>query len=1117
MSLPQLSIHLSEDTPSAVLSPIGSSPMDRVHGSTATIGRNPSLQRSKSVKNGKSNKNAVVAKKARDLKGSLSTFMDNIDPIIKVLEGIAQVHPAVAGTVAVFSTLFKMEVTRRENDERLLALYVQIKEMMSCLIRLKTVELGREMDDLQAIMKEAETDITNCGNICEAYKKKKWAVKALTSMGWEKKLTELGRKFIRRRSEIEQVLTDYIAICVGSVQTDVREISADVKFVREHITIFMEVFRSSDPKPLAEMKELAKKKKIGKTSLEKLDQATLKEFVAAEKELQHGEKNKHAFTISDLKDELSLSVEKAIDKNWQTFHGKFEFIQEQMLDAIRKGNREVINAIKEGPHDKVKNEEFKALWKEMNWRRNVKARLFVTTLRDHFREKARESFADTNRADDWTLQYIGIHWLHPIMEAFDDDYSGYVTVVELNEFTDSLPNVLGWSMQQWVAYWAVGWQLTALHYRDRIHRVLTVMHALRPRICSENRTQIDLYLGVVWTEVVEITMALSGEKSELPAGLFSKFQAYINHEENRIRKNLERINYNLDTVDDVRAVAGQGRIEKYILPLIFLLLERHLKLFRVAQNRVLQNDALEPCVEGLFTILEAAQDRVDDLRELFQHQRLHVGRQFDVVACGLFSYLHDSSGLWSKPDFGAPNFRASEIDEKELEDLQSDPNLETELKHVLRDNELIEHWLSDSELEEQRSRLEAIIPPGTPGANDIIEHLLATIPMHFEFVCDGCGTSPIYGARIFCLECRTDTSAVWWHKVDFCDNPACWTSPPTCHRPTHDIVKTRIHIQRFDLPDLYNNIRKVLGKFRSGPDAADQMTNGVMEGSGDDDDEGEGEGEEEDMPMRSLRRRCIICRHDIRGECWLCVECEDCICDFCEAQLLLPCVSCKSLFVQPDWYYGASTDDTYMCFNCSNRSGDVSYPSEEISEESHEVARGGWSSDAGSSDDEDAESYNHNAGFADDHAYRQDYGPEPDGQYYEQSPNYADETWDWDESYEYGYDEYSDEESTSTEEDGGHPLRRHTHAHPLVRLKDHIEAPLQTTGPSIDDRLTSVEVKGHQMDDKLTQLQQIMIHGFNRIGALLGANMESSEHGDENEEWQSQGRVSASMVISALS
>lgn len=98
---------------------------------------------------------------------------------------------------------------------------------------MKTVELGREMDDLQAIMKEAETDITNCGNICEAYKKKKWAVKALTSMGWEKKLTELGRKFIRRRSEIEQVLADYIAICMGSVQTDVREISADVKFVRE--------------------------------------------------------------------------------------------------------------------------------------------------------------------------------------------------------------------------------------------------------------------------------------------------------------------------------------------------------------------------------------------------------------------------------------------------------------------------------------------------------------------------------------------------------------------------------------------------------------------------------------------------------------------------------------------------------------------------------------------------------------------------------------------------------------------------------------------------------------------------------------------------------------------
>lgn len=86
------------------------------------------------------------------------------------------------------------------------------------------------------------------------------------------------------------------------------------------------------------------------------------------------------------------------------------------------------------------------------WRRNVKARLFVMTLRDHFREKVQEikldaaagSSKEQLRTDDWALDYISVTWLQPIMEAFDDDGSGYVTIAEINQFTDAMPKDLGW-------------------------------------------------------------------------------------------------------------------------------------------------------------------------------------------------------------------------------------------------------------------------------------------------------------------------------------------------------------------------------------------------------------------------------------------------------------------------------------------------------------------------------------------------------------------------------------------------------------------------------------------------------------------------------------------------
>ena len=76
------------------------------------------------------------------------------------------------------------------------------------------------------------------------------------------------------------------------------------------------------------------------------------------------------------------------------------------------------------------------------------------TLRDHFRDKAEGIEIDPSeiiykskeemRTDEWTLEYISVSWLQSIMEAFDDDGSGYVTIAEINRFTDSTPAELGW-------------------------------------------------------------------------------------------------------------------------------------------------------------------------------------------------------------------------------------------------------------------------------------------------------------------------------------------------------------------------------------------------------------------------------------------------------------------------------------------------------------------------------------------------------------------------------------------------------------------------------------------------------------------------------------------------
>lgn len=45
----------------------------------------------------------------------------------------------------------------------------------------------------------------------------------------------------------------------------------------------------------------------------------------------------------------------------------------------------------------------------------------------------------TGIQDAWALEFLEVQHLQPIMEAFDDDASGFITVNEVNKFTTSRP------------------------------------------------------------------------------------------------------------------------------------------------------------------------------------------------------------------------------------------------------------------------------------------------------------------------------------------------------------------------------------------------------------------------------------------------------------------------------------------------------------------------------------------------------------------------------------------------------------------------------------------------------------------------------------------------------
>lgn len=201
-----------------------------------------------------------------------------------------------------------------------------------------------------------------------------------------------------------------------------------------------------------------------------------------------------SLTLDELKLELREDIDEALEENFDTFIGKFELqvslVQVALERYIHEENDRVIGAVTDvmtqGPHMKIKDpvsvcsllypvhqlihilyigteedlardgrEPFARSRQEIEihvfcqgWRRNVKARLFVMTLQEHYRDAIDNAALgqgdEVVSSDQWALEFLGLAWLQPIMEAFDDDASGYVTISEVNKVMDMRPPSLLW-------------------------------------------------------------------------------------------------------------------------------------------------------------------------------------------------------------------------------------------------------------------------------------------------------------------------------------------------------------------------------------------------------------------------------------------------------------------------------------------------------------------------------------------------------------------------------------------------------------------------------------------------------------------------------------------------
>ncbi|TCD69483.1 hypothetical protein EIP91_007413 [Steccherinum ochraceum] len=553
-----------------------------------------------------------------EIKIKASAFFVDLPPLLNALQEVAKIHPAVGAAVFAFKIVCHIEQARRENNRRIKVVLLSMRNMMEVLTQLRGItdlsqieqsaspKAGAEgerreetplVTSLRSLSERAAKLIKECANTCDLYSQKPMLFKLAGATLWKSEFQQYIEVFEGLQKEFQRALTIRTATGVDVMQDSMKSVQESLKYL------------VSQPDTL----------RAAITELFDVKLGTSVKFMEVASE---------------------GLLDKALARNMDTFDRKFELHQMQLQESWEKSISEVIAVIREGPHDQIKSSEIRTLWKEMGWRGYAKANPFISTLREHFKQ------ADAvERSDQWAVAYIDSTRIQSIMEAFDNDASGYVTIPELNAFTDGNPRELDWGLSRWIAYWAIGFQQTTKMYRERIQDVLNTMFELVPCLLPSNRAWAEASLNNVHKLVAEMTVSIQLPKDSPKVA--DKFTPYIEYEEKRIKCTLEQVKYRIDALDTVYAIAGNDRLERSILPMIFLSLVRFMRMLQLAQSTNLPQLCFGQVEDNFKTIHEAATYRAEDLAGLLRQRNVDVDRRFKTHAFGMLSYVYDNRPLWT--------------------------------------------------------------------------------------------------------------------------------------------------------------------------------------------------------------------------------------------------------------------------------------------------------------------------------------------------------------------------------------------------------------------------------------------------------------------------------------
>ncbi|KAG6840654.1 hypothetical protein C0991_005333 [Blastosporella zonata] len=776
----------------------------------------------------------------KTIEDGIRIFPESTELAVTALQSIADDHPIIKDINSAFKGAATLELKRPEKDAKVRAVHVAMNSMVAVLLQLIIIEepLESEVDPhLDELLGEIVGYIKESGSLCDFYMGKTPTLKKFIKLSaYESRLAGRVKGFIEFADRLEHALSRHTVpeVVPNPDQHNMQPLTAIQAIIN----------RLASPLE-KDIRTMITNGGGARACIDNSDVLAKLAEKCGDSPVVSGQGNKGLQQLKrTLQSDLAENLDKALEQNLSRYHTKVDMLYWNDLPTTLEDHRDQIITSLAGGFKLIRHPDIQEIWKQMGWKITVKARSFVLALKDYYdsrisrevdphRDSQSREEQGTDIDDTWAMSYIDISFLQPIAEAIDDDGSGLISVKEV-----------------------------------------------RP----DNLTSLDYYVEQTFWRLDLLLRSTVEHEGYLNPEMTNMRDEFDNDEETRLAKHLEAIDYYIDGPTTVSLVTGPGRIERYIYPLMYLFLQRHLKIVQLARTCPLDFAEFGIMADSLNFVFSVFYSRRDALVAIFKQMHIDPTSQFKNYAFGMFNASVDE---WKVSDYQiATAFDIIPYESGENDDVDTCPDIPATILNC----------------------------PEIPSEGE--DSLLESLPIHLGTYCDGssCPDSYEYDIKQYRYTCIVCIDSSLMQTLDFCRNCKGTELPSHNHAVSHSLIRSYRSLLTLDIAWMIAEARdestrvKNIGMFGwmgsakrtsfEGKEGYDGDNKSVEGGGGEADGlqeegnrHGGGVGEGEIFDDDRLLQTCGICKEQVSLPCWVCLECDKypIVCNTCdEKHQMLP-------------------------------------------------------------------------------------------------------------------------------------------------------------------------------------------------------------------------------------